>query len=309
MGFRDRIEDIGRGLGIDGVVYNYNDGIVRILANFDDRELKEFFKKSIRFLEKKDSMIKIEEIEEKELNTYIEFPSGINRISADDLLELNKKLDEGIKYIKMIFGVLEEHRELLQEIKKTQKDKQPKKIQVRKKTHKISKKIVKKSTSVSAKQKSNLKSLFANVKTKASSVKKKVVNNVQKSLTTSRFKANFEKQTKSNNLLSKFLDDKKVNITKQKIGDTKNEHDLYISKIYEILYQRWQPLLIVDGLSTKVIITIYKDGKFNYRILQYSGDSSFDDQLVLFLEKQKEEKFPIPKKSRIDIEVIFTAKG
>ena len=82
MGFRDRIEDIGRGLGIDGVVYNYNDGIVRILANFDDRELKEFFKKSIRFLEKKDSMIKIEEIEEKELNTYIEFPSGINRISA-----------------------------------------------------------------------------------------------------------------------------------------------------------------------------------------------------------------------------------
>ena len=82
VGFRDRIEDIGRGLGIDGVVYNYNDGIVRILANFDDRELKEFFKKSIRFLEKKDSMIKIEEIEEKELNTYIEFPSGINRISA-----------------------------------------------------------------------------------------------------------------------------------------------------------------------------------------------------------------------------------
>jgi hypothetical protein len=198
---------------------------------------------------------------------------------------------------------------VVQKIKKTQKDKQPKKIQVRKKTHKISKKIVKKSTSVSAKQKSNLKSLFANVKTKASSVKKKVVNNVQKSLTTSRFKAKFEKQTKSNNLLSKLLDDKKVNITKQKIGDTKNEHDPYISKIYEILYQRWQPLLIVDGLSTKVIITIYKDGRFNYRILQYSGDSSFDDQLVLFLEKQKEEKFPIPKKSRIDIEVIFTAKG
>ena len=151
--------------------------------------------------------------------------------------------------------------------------------------------------------------MFANVKTKASSVKKKVVNNVQKSLTTSRFKAKFEKQTKSNNLLSKLLDDKKVNITKQKIGDTKNEHDPYISKIYEILYQRWQPLLIVDGLSTKVVITIYKDGRFNYRILQYSGDSSFDDQLVLFLEKQKEEKFPIPKKSRIDIEVIFTAKG
>ncbi|UXM84244.1 acylphosphatase [Methanococcus aeolicus] len=108
VGFRDRIEDIGRGLGIDGVVYNYKDETVRILANFDDEELKEFFKRSIKFLEKKDNLIKIKEIEEKELNAFIEFPKGINRISADDLLELNKKLDEGVKYIKMIFGVLEE---------------------------------------------------------------------------------------------------------------------------------------------------------------------------------------------------------
>jgi len=119
VGFRDRIEDIGRGLGIDGVVYNYKDGTVRILANFDDEEIKEAFKNNIKLLGKKDKLIKIEEIEERELNSYIEFPSGINRISADDLLELNKKLDEGVKYIKMIFGVLEEHRELLQEIKKT----------------------------------------------------------------------------------------------------------------------------------------------------------------------------------------------
>ena len=119
VGFRDRIEDIGRGLGVDGVVYNYKDGTVRILANFDDEEIKEAFKNNIKLLGKKDKLIKIEEIEERELNSYIEFPSGINRISADDLLELNKKLDEGVKYIKMIFGVLEEHRELLQEIKKT----------------------------------------------------------------------------------------------------------------------------------------------------------------------------------------------
>ncbi|EHP83894.1 hypothetical protein [Methanotorris formicicus] len=28
--------------------------------------------------------------------------------SADDLLELNKKLDEGVKYIKLIFDSLEE---------------------------------------------------------------------------------------------------------------------------------------------------------------------------------------------------------
>ena len=107
VGFRDRIENIGRGLGISGVVYNYKDGTVRILANFDDEEIKELFKKNIKALSKKDKLIEIERIEERELNAYIEFPEGINRISADDLIELNKKLDEGVKYIKLIFGEME----------------------------------------------------------------------------------------------------------------------------------------------------------------------------------------------------------
>jgi acylphosphatase len=122
VGFRDKIENLGHALGVDGVVYNYKDGTVRILANFDDEELKEFFKRSIKFLEKKDNLIKIEGIEEKELNTFIEFPSGINRISADDLLELNKKLDEGVKYIKMIFGVLEEVKKGQNELLKGQNE-------------------------------------------------------------------------------------------------------------------------------------------------------------------------------------------
>ena len=30
VGFRDRTESIGRGLGISGVIYNYKDGTVRI---------------------------------------------------------------------------------------------------------------------------------------------------------------------------------------------------------------------------------------------------------------------------------------
>ena len=40
VGFRDRIESIGKGLGINGVIYNHKDGTVRILANFDDEEDK-----------------------------------------------------------------------------------------------------------------------------------------------------------------------------------------------------------------------------------------------------------------------------
>jgi len=80
-------------------------------------ETKEVFKKSIMLLEKKDKLIKIDKIEETALNAYIDFPEGINRISADDLIELNKKLDEGVKYIKLIFGVLEDIRKGQDEIK------------------------------------------------------------------------------------------------------------------------------------------------------------------------------------------------
>ncbi|WP_456420008.1 acylphosphatase [Methanocaldococcus infernus] len=116
VGFRDRIENIGRGLGISGIVYNHKDGTVRILANFDDEEIKELFKRSIKALEKRDKLIKIEKIEERELNTFIEFPEGINRISSDDLIELNKKLDEGVKYIKLIFGEMEKMNEKLNKI-------------------------------------------------------------------------------------------------------------------------------------------------------------------------------------------------
>ena len=121
VGFRDRIEHIGKGLGINGIIYNYKDGTVRILANFDSERKKRLFKELIKELEEVDKLIKIDKIEEKELKTYIEFPEGINRISADDLLELNKKLDEGVKYIKLIFSELEEHKKILIEIKDTQK--------------------------------------------------------------------------------------------------------------------------------------------------------------------------------------------
>jgi acylphosphatase len=113
VGFRDRIENIGRGLGISGVIYNYKDGTVRILANFDDEEDKELFKKYIERLEKKDKLIEIEKIEEKKLNAYIEFPEGISRLSSDDILELNKKLDDGVRYIKLIFVELEGHTKIL----------------------------------------------------------------------------------------------------------------------------------------------------------------------------------------------------
>ncbi|XRO77861.1 acylphosphatase [Methanocaldococcus sp. 10A] len=116
VGFRERIENIGRGLGINGIIYNHKDGTVRILANFDDEEVKEMFKKSIELLKKKDELINIKKIEERKLNTYIDFPEGINRLLSDDIIELNKKLDEGVKYIKLIFTTLNGHAKILEDI-------------------------------------------------------------------------------------------------------------------------------------------------------------------------------------------------
>ena len=118
VGFREKIENIGRLLNINGVIYNYKDGTVRILANFDSERKRQLFKELIKELEKVDELIKIDKIEEKKLNAYIEFPDGINRISADDLVELNKKLDEGVKYIKLIFGELEDVNSKLDSIDK-----------------------------------------------------------------------------------------------------------------------------------------------------------------------------------------------
>ena len=49
--FRDRIENIGRGLGINGVIYNHKDGTVRILVNFPSERKKQLFKEFIKDLE------------------------------------------------------------------------------------------------------------------------------------------------------------------------------------------------------------------------------------------------------------------
>ena len=97
-----------------------NEKFITIVSNGYINELCAQFKNNINFLEKKDNLIKIEGIEEKELKSYIEFPKGINRISADDLVELNKKLDEGVEYIKKIFGVLEDVKKGQNEIIKGQ---------------------------------------------------------------------------------------------------------------------------------------------------------------------------------------------
>ena len=182
------------------------------------------------------------------------------------------------------------------------------------KNKKLARKVVKKTTSTSIKQKTNLKSLFANVKTKATKVSKKKILNVKQSTISSRFKSKFEKEKKSNNLILSDLLEKKTKkiITTNKVmmSKSENEQDPYFSKIYQMLSNRWNPIIFSDNLTAKVLVSISNNGKFSYKFIQYSTNVGFDEQLKEFLDKESFKTYPVNKsKKKINIEILFQSKG
>lgn len=173
-------------------------------------------------------------------------------------------------------------------------------------------KIIKKSTSIAKTKTANFKSLFANVKTQAKKTVEKDVNAVKENLDPSRFKSKFQKQRKSdNNSVSKLLSDVKTTTNKPKtISTSKGETHEYYSKIKEILWERWNPRLLENGLKVEVLVMITKAGKFDYRIKKYSNDPRFDESLKEFLEAQTNESFPPHNiKSRVAIDIEFRSEG
>ena len=181
------------------------------------------------------------------------------------------------------------------------------------KNKEIAKKVVKKTTSVSMKQRSNLKSLFANVKTKAKKVRKTKVLNVKKSSISSRFKSKFEKEKKVKNVtLSNLIDNKKSQSSVKKIvlSESKNENDPYFSEIYQMLSSRWNPTVFVDELKAKVLITILNNGEFSFKFIQYSQNNGFNNQLKQFLYDESLNLYPInPNNKTTNIEILFQSKG
>ena len=85
----------------------------------------------------------------------------------------------------------------------------------------------------------------------------------------------------------------------------------YCDKLYKLLYQNWNTKSsFVEKLSSKVQISISKDGKFSYTIKKKSGNEVFDKELVESLQSLKGAKFPILQDVKIDrLEVNFTNKG
>ena len=183
---------------------------------------------------------------------------------------------------------------------------------VAKKTVKKEEQIVKKSTSNSHKQTADFKSLFANVKTKSKKIVEKDVNTTKKSIDPSRFKSKFEKQKKTDNSsVSKLLNDVNTatNMPKTAASGEGEEHE-YFSKIKQILWERWNPRLLEEGLSVKVLVMITNSGSFDYRIIKYSSDERFDESLKEFLDAQKGENFPTHNiNTKVDIIINFKSEG
>ncbi len=180
------------------------------------------------------------------------------------------------------------------------------------KNKEIAKNVVKKTTSVSMKQKTNLKSLFANVSTSAKKISKNKILNVKQSTISSRFKSKFEKEKKVNNVvLSNLVENKKTNTIVKKVvmSESKNEKDPYFSKINEILYTRWNPTIFSDNLIAKVLVTISSNGRFSYKFMQYATNIGFDQQLKEFLDKESLKIYPINSNGKIaQIEITFKSK-
>ncbi len=171
--------------------------------------------------------------------------------------------------------------------------------------------FLKKETSVSNKKTANVKSLFGKVKTNSVKVSKKVVNNTKKSLNSKRFKAKYEKVKKSSNIkLDTLLNNKRTTTNTNSTNINKNkESDEYFSKVDSLL-SVWTPTVRAEGLVSTVLIYISKNGKFDYKFLNYSGNTTFDISLKEFLEEQKNIIYPIPKNNKvIQISVDFKSEG
>jgi hypothetical protein len=195
------------------------------------------------------------------------------------------------------------------EIISTKSDKR----RVSKKSKEKQEEIVKKSTSKSHKQKAvDAKSLFAKVKIKAKKTVEKTVTTEKASIAPSRFKSKFQKQKKTDNVsVSKLLNNTKTSTNRPVTDSTgKGEQHEYFSKIKQILWTRWTPRLLEDGLLVKVLVMITNDGTFDYRIMRYSKDIRFDESLKEFLDAQKNESYPTHKiNSKVDIIINFKSEG
>ncbi len=104
IGFRSIVEHIGRSFGIPGLVFNANDGSVKILCSGEDTVVDNFTQ-TIR-VRGEESGAKIKGIKELLLPFNIDLPDDFSKVSSDDEIDLGRKLDKGNLLLKTGFQTL-----------------------------------------------------------------------------------------------------------------------------------------------------------------------------------------------------------
>jgi len=160
---------------------------------------------------------------------------------------------------------------------------------------------IEKSKSIDSKVKSNLKSLFANVKTDALKNTKKDVLNVKENKTASRFKSKYTSKEKVKEIkVSKLNSVNKKKINLNNTISNKDNIDEYYSEIKSLILKRWyeNPLFNTDPYLIKVYVTINNKGEFNFNIIKYSGNIQIDNLLTKFLKEQRDIIYPVAKDNK-----------
>ena len=181
------------------------------------------------------------------------------------------------------------------------------------KVKQLAQKVVKRTSSSSTKQRSNIKSLFANVKTVAPKINIKKVSTMKKSSISSRYKSKFEKEKKVKNVtLKNMIDNSKTHqlVNKMVLSTSNNKSDPYFSKVNQLLSSRWNPTVFEQDLQAKVLVTISTNGKFDFKFINKSSNNIFNNKLTEFLKAESYKLYPINPTNKVtNIEILFHTKG
>ncbi|WOE70879.1 TonB C-terminal domain-containing protein [Hydrogenimonas thermophila] len=98
-----------------------------------------------------------------------------------------------------------------------------------------------------------------------------------------------------------------IKLTSQSSGI--GEVDEYMSKIYEIIFNSWHPDVLFAGLEARVVIEIFPDGRFIYKMINPSDNQSFNESLIEYLNQLQHKGFPPHKNGRkLVVELNFKPK-
>ncbi|BAF70325.1 energy transducer TonB [Nitratiruptor sp. SB155-2] len=158
-----------------------------------------------------------------------------------------------------------------------------------------------KSGSQSPKKRANIKNLFASLDTRSLQTKTPK----QKSAEVSKFRGKGGK--KAQKLLEKLQLKEFQPAHEKSIKSVEGKKDPYLEKVYKILYTYWIPSKESAGAQAKVKIIIDTKGNFDYQVLQYSNNETFNEELDEYLQTMKSEHFPKPAQKR-ELTVLFVAK-